>query len=63
MDTIHIDSRLKKIQSEWSEHERVLRQYEGQKRLREFLDRFLQADRPAAGDLQCGPLRFEMHSR
>ena len=63
MDTIRIDSRLKKIQSEWSEQERVLRQYEGQKRLREFLDRFLEADRPAAGDLQCGSLRFEMHPR
>jgi hypothetical protein len=63
MDTIRIDSRLKKIQSEWSEKERVLRQYEAQRRLREFLDRFLEADRPAPGDLQCGSLRFEMHSR
>ena len=63
MDTIRIDSRLKKIQSEWSDQERVLRQYEGQKRLREFLDRFLQANRPVAGDIQCGSLRMEMHSR
>lgn len=63
MDAIHIGSRLKKIQAEWSDQERLARQNEGQRRVREFFDRFLRAEQPAASDLQCRGVHFEMHPR
>ena len=63
MDAIRIDSRLKQIQAEWSNQERVARQNEGQRRVREFYDRFLRAEQPVVSDLQCRGVHFEMHAR
>ena len=63
MDAIRIGSRLKKIQAEWSDQERLARQNEGHRRVREFFDQFLNAQPPAASDLQCRGVHFEMHPR
>lgn len=63
METLNLDLRLMRIQAQWTEADRAARQVEGQRRMRDFLNKFLRTESSDSCDVVVRGQRFDMHPR